>query len=153
MRFHDLRHPAATDWLKNGMHQKVASERLGHASVGITLDLYSHVTPTMQPDAVAEITRKRSARKEGRLAPERTGSAVVASGKHDVLGLDGRAGASNVHPHTEGPVEAFPSKSRSNLRRSLYEEAAIACQERPVMPTEMDANPKGSTLGQHRASS
>jgi integrase len=44
------------------MHPKVASERLGHASVGITLDLYSHVTPTMQREAVAEITRKRSAR-------------------------------------------------------------------------------------------
>ena len=42
VRFHDLRHSAATDWLKNGMHPKVASERLGHASVGITLDL----TPT-----------------------------------------------------------------------------------------------------------
>lgn len=63
VRFHDLRHSAATDWLKNGMHPKVASERLGHASVGITLDLYSHVTPTMQREAVAEIARKRSARR------------------------------------------------------------------------------------------
>lgn len=62
VRFHDLRHSAATDWLKNGMHPKVASERLGHASVGITLDLYSHVTPTMQRDAVAEIARKRRGR-------------------------------------------------------------------------------------------
>jgi integrase len=60
VRFHDLRHSAATDWLKHGMHPKVASERLGHASVGITLDLYSHVTPTMQREAVAEITRRRS---------------------------------------------------------------------------------------------
>jgi integrase len=64
VRFHDLRHSAATDWLKNGMHPKVASERLGHASVGITLDLYSHVTPTMQREAVAEISRKRSARRQ-----------------------------------------------------------------------------------------
>jgi integrase len=64
VRFHDLRHSAATDWLKNGMHPKVASERLGHASVGITLDLYSHVTPTMQREAVEEIRRRRSARRE-----------------------------------------------------------------------------------------
>jgi integrase len=64
VRFHDLRHSAATDWLKHGMHPKVASERLGHASVGITLDLYSHVTPTMQREAVAEITRKRSAKRQ-----------------------------------------------------------------------------------------
>ena len=62
VRFHDLRHSAATDWLKNGMHPKVASERLGHASVGITLDLYSHVTPTMQREAVADITRRRHGR-------------------------------------------------------------------------------------------
>ena len=59
VRFHDLRHSAATDWLKHGMHQKVASERLGHASVAITLDLYSHVTATMQREAVDAITRRR----------------------------------------------------------------------------------------------
>lgn len=63
VRFHDLRHSAATDWLKNGMHPKVASERLGHASVGTTLDLYSHVTPTMQREAVDEISRRRTARR------------------------------------------------------------------------------------------
>ena len=64
VRFHDLRHSAATDWLKHGMHQKVASERLGHASVAITLDLYSHVTATMQREAVDAITRKRSGRSQ-----------------------------------------------------------------------------------------
>ena len=62
MRFHDLRHFPATDWLKHVMHQKVASDRLGHASVAITLDLYSHVTATMQREAVDAITRKRSER-------------------------------------------------------------------------------------------
>jgi integrase len=64
VRFHDLRHSAATDWLKADMHPKIASERLGHASVAITLDLYSHVTQKMQREAVAAITRKRSAKKQ-----------------------------------------------------------------------------------------
>jgi integrase len=64
IRFHDLRHSAATNWLAHGLHPKIASERLGHASVGITLDLYSHVTPTMQREAVEEITRKRAARRQ-----------------------------------------------------------------------------------------
>jgi integrase len=64
VRFHDLRHSAATDWLKHDMHPKVASERLGHASVGITLDLYSHVTKTMQRDAVDAISRKRSEKRK-----------------------------------------------------------------------------------------
>ena len=62
IRFHDLRHSAATNWLKGDMHPKVASERLGHASVAITLDLYAHVTLGMQREAVAAITRKRSGR-------------------------------------------------------------------------------------------
>jgi integrase len=53
VRFHDLRHAHATLMLAQGVHPKVVSERLGHASIGITLDLYSHVLPTMQHDAVA----------------------------------------------------------------------------------------------------
>ena len=51
LRFHDLRHAHATHMLVNGVHPKVASERLGHSRVGITLDLYSHVIPGMQEDA------------------------------------------------------------------------------------------------------
>ncbi len=41
--------------LSAGVHPKVASERLGHSRVGITLDLYSHVLPGMQEDAAARI--------------------------------------------------------------------------------------------------
>jgi integrase len=39
--------------LTQGVHPKVVSERLGHASVGITLDTYSHVLPTLQQEAAA----------------------------------------------------------------------------------------------------
>ena len=55
IRFHDLRHACATHMLALGVHPKVASERLGHSRVGITLDLYSHVLPGMQEDAVARV--------------------------------------------------------------------------------------------------
>ena len=55
IRFHDLRHAHATHLLSSGVHPKVASERLGHAKVGITLDLYSHVLPGMQEDAAAKV--------------------------------------------------------------------------------------------------
>ena len=51
IRFHDLRHTAATLMLKQGVHPKVVSERLGHASIQITLDRYSHVLPSMQREA------------------------------------------------------------------------------------------------------
>ena len=51
IRFHDLRHSHATQMLANGVHPKIASERLGHSNIAITLDLYSHVMPGMQSDA------------------------------------------------------------------------------------------------------
>ena len=64
LRFHDLRHARATHLLASGVHPKVASERLGHGTVGITLDLYSHVMPGMQEDAVAKLDAAfRAARK------------------------------------------------------------------------------------------
>ena len=53
VRFHDLRHAHATLMLLQGVHPKIVSERLGHASIGITLDTYSHVLPSMQSEAAA----------------------------------------------------------------------------------------------------
>lgn len=53
MRFHDLRHTAATIMLGQGIHPKVVQERLGHSTIGLTLDTYSHILPAMQAD-VAE---------------------------------------------------------------------------------------------------
>jgi integrase len=55
IRFHDLRHSHATHLLTSGIHPKVAQERLGHSTIGITLDLYSHVLPGMQEDAAAKV--------------------------------------------------------------------------------------------------
>ena len=51
IRFHDLRHTAATLMLSRGVHPKVVAEMLGHSQISITLDLHSHVTPTMQREA------------------------------------------------------------------------------------------------------
>ena len=51
IRFHDLRHTHATLALAAGVHPKVVSERLGHASVAFTLDTYSHAIPAMQETA------------------------------------------------------------------------------------------------------
>ena len=55
VRFHDLRHSHATQLLLAGVHPKVAQERLGHSSISVTPDLYSHVTETMQEDAAARL--------------------------------------------------------------------------------------------------
>ena len=55
IRLHDLRHSHATHLLAAGVHPKIAQERLGHSSISITLDTYSHVLPGMQDDAVAKV--------------------------------------------------------------------------------------------------
>ena len=53
--FHGLRHAHFTALLKAGVHPKIASERAGHSTVGVTLDLYSHVTEGMQQEAALRI--------------------------------------------------------------------------------------------------
>jgi len=50
-RFHDLRHTHASLLLKQGVHPKIVSERLGHSGVAITMDTYSHVLPGLQEEA------------------------------------------------------------------------------------------------------
>ncbi len=57
IRFHDLRHTNATLMLKHNIPAKVASERLGHSGIGITLDLYSHVMKEMQEEAANKIEK------------------------------------------------------------------------------------------------
>ncbi|WP_161555111.1 tyrosine-type recombinase/integrase [Brevibacillus sp. VP] len=52
IRFHDLRHTCASLLLSAGTHPKIVQEMLGHSSIKVTLDLYSHMTPNLQSDAV-----------------------------------------------------------------------------------------------------
>jgi len=53
IRFHDLRHTHATIALQAGVHPKVVSERLGHADIALTLNVYSHAIPALQETAAA----------------------------------------------------------------------------------------------------
>jgi integrase len=55
IRLHDVRHTHATLALQAGVHPKVVQERLGHATIAITLDVYSHAIPAMQEDAAQKI--------------------------------------------------------------------------------------------------
>ena len=55
IRLHDLGHTHATLALQAGIHPKVVSERLGHANISITLDVYSHAIPAMEEEAAAKI--------------------------------------------------------------------------------------------------
>jgi integrase len=56
MSFHDLRHSAATLLLASGIHAKVVQELLGHSDIMITLNIYSHVLPSLQEDAMNRLS-------------------------------------------------------------------------------------------------
>ena len=55
IRLHDLRHSVASILLAKGVHPKVVSEQLGHATIALTLDTYSHVIPSLQQEAAGVI--------------------------------------------------------------------------------------------------
>jgi len=57
MRFHDLRHTAATLLLQANIHPKIVQEMLGHSTIVLTLDTYSHVIPGLQDEAASEMDR------------------------------------------------------------------------------------------------
>lgn len=70
IRFHDLRHSAASLLLSLGTHPKVVQELLGHTQISTTMDIYSHVLPGMQQEAMnklsqaLESTKKRGKKRE-----------------------------------------------------------------------------------------
>ncbi|MPM28317.1 Tyrosine recombinase XerC [bioreactor metagenome] len=57
LRFHDLRHTHATQLLLAGVHPKIVADRLGHSSTTMTLEIYSHVIPSMQVSAAEKLNR------------------------------------------------------------------------------------------------
>ena len=70
VRLHDLRHTHATLLMKLNVNPKVVSERLGHSSTRLTMDIYSHVLPGLQASAIAGL--------EGALAPKVAMSPAVS---------------------------------------------------------------------------
>ena len=55
IRLHDLRHSVASILLARGVHPKVVGDMLGHASIALTLDTYSHVIPSLQQEAASVV--------------------------------------------------------------------------------------------------
>lgn len=64
IRFHDVRHSAATLLLSLGVHPKVVQELLGHTQISMTMDIYSHVLPGMQEDAIHRLHDALSKQKD-----------------------------------------------------------------------------------------
>ncbi|MCH2316203.1 MAG: tyrosine-type recombinase/integrase, partial [SAR202 cluster bacterium] len=61
IRFHDLRHSTASLLLSLDVHPKIVQELLGHSTIGVTMDIYSHSMPSLQEEAVTRL--------DGLLAP------------------------------------------------------------------------------------
>lgn len=57
IRFHDLRHTAATLLLKENVHPKIVQEMLGHSTIALTLDTYSHILPDIQQEAADKMDK------------------------------------------------------------------------------------------------
>ena len=64
VRLHDARHTHASLLLKQSVHPKIVQERLGHASILTTLDLYSHVSPGLQQAAAESFDKLLNSRRE-----------------------------------------------------------------------------------------
>ena len=80
IRLHDLRHSHATLMLEQGIHPKVVSERLGHANISITLDIYSHVMPGIQQAAAETFDQALSQALPGNGAVDKTQEPALTNG-------------------------------------------------------------------------
>lgn len=70
VRFHDIRHSHASLMLKQGIHPKIVQERLGHSTIAVTLDTYSHVTPGLQRAAAERLDSFIDVQNSKRIAKE-----------------------------------------------------------------------------------
>jgi integrase len=78
IRFHDLRHSAATMLLGMGIHPKIVQERLGHHDIGTTMNIYSHVLPNMQEEAMKRLNFMIGRGKDDQEDDDGQGSGVLA---------------------------------------------------------------------------
>ena len=129
IRFHDLRHTFATAALENGIDVKILSAIIGHTSAATTLDIYTHITDTMQEEAAANIDRgigKVTEAGEGNERPEKPaeefqpvksnrrkpGTGCVTQindhlweGRYSPKWIDGKKRSRNVYAHTREECE------------------------------------------------
>ena len=68
IRLHDLRHSTATLLLTIGVHPKIVQELLGHSQIFVTLDIYSHILPTLQKEAMQQFNDVLAYPSDGRSA-------------------------------------------------------------------------------------
>lgn len=153
IRFHDLRHIFATMSLENGMDVKTLSAMLGHVSAATTLDIYAHITDTMQAEAAARIDRGLGNAVEedtpsgepmmtdfrpveGRIRRPGTGCITeindhLFEGRYSPTWPDGKRRARNVYAKTRAECE---EKLDTLIREMQTERKRIVDQMRGIAP-------------------
>ena len=132
VRFHDLRHTAATLLLVQDVHPKVVQERLGHSRIAITLDTYSHVLPTMQRDAADKL------------------DALVGAvrGEMEREGPGAAGGSVDAHAQGSGEQGLSDAEKKDWLQLGYSNEETTFCEPDTASPNGPDSreNPKRSHL-------
>ena len=154
IRFHDMRHLFATLSLENGMDVKTLSAILGHVSAATTLDIYAHVTDTMQAEAAAKIDRGLGNEVEedtsqserlsmtdfrpaaGRIRRPGTGCITeindhLFEGRYSPTWPDGKRRARNVYAKTRAECE---EKLNVLIREKQAERKLLLDQVRGIVP-------------------
>lgn len=142
VRFHDLRHTFATMALENGMDVKTLSAMLGHVSAATTLDVYSHVTDTMQEKAAVSIDRKIG-KSDAQYQEESRKTVVDQRGFKAVEGNRRRPGTGCIYQINDHLWEGRYSRKNEGgkrVARTVYGKTKEECESKLlVLVAEMKA--------------
>jgi hypothetical protein len=117
IRLYDLRHSSATLLIEAGEHPKVVQERLGHSTIQLTLDTYTHVVPGMRERAAAKLESLLDAeerRRKTRRVPERRASGSHALDPRSAVAVSLSAASLPASPHRPDPSKNLARENASS---------------------------------------